>query len=163
MGVVGGEGRRQGSGQPQVWWLCLRSTGLVLISLWVRRGVEEATVPEALQSRGELRAAFRGQPRSVSESKQETKDTNSLNISNLKFVWLEKWFAQLWHSSQNPCGPANWPVAGSPAPACICTTKSPLEKGKRKRAERWNVSCKLLSSPFVLHKYLSSSLDFLGT
>lgn len=41
----------QSSRQPQVWWLCLRSTGLVLISLWVRRGVEEAIVSEALQSR----------------------------------------------------------------------------------------------------------------
>lgn len=51
---VGGGGEEKSSGQPQVWWLCLRSTGLVLTSLWVRRGVEEAIVSEALQSSGHL-------------------------------------------------------------------------------------------------------------
>lgn len=73
--------------------------------------------------------AWEPQLHSVSESEQKTKDTNSLCISDFKFICFEKCFAQLWYSSQDLHGPANGPALGFLAPAGICTThRSPLEE-----------------------------------
>lgn len=38
---------------------------------------------------------------SVSQGKQETKDTDLLSVSGFTSVCLEKWFAPLWYSSGN--------------------------------------------------------------
>lgn len=69
-------------------------------------------------------------------------------------------------SRRNVRGPADWPVLGSLMPACVCATSSAakdrgLREGKRKNRK---VECKLyvIALSFVLHKYLSSSLDLPG-